>query len=494
MTYSLLTQAWIPLVGSDGRRKEASLMEALLEPQRWSGIEGANPVETFGLYRLLLAIVHRAVGPSPHPRTALLETWPHDKLKAYLDQWADYFDLLDPERPFLQVKALSQAKLVSSPWTRLALDRVSGASRMIWDHSIDDRPIPQPIAVIARLLIAHLQFTPGGLVKALRTSAVRAPACSLLLMLPVGDSLQETLSLNLIPQTKERYADDLPAWERPPLTIKELRQPQKAVIDGPAHRYTFLSRAVLLQAEDGMVSTILYAEGLTTGEDTTPEADPMSATVTGKKGPMPLLLNEQKALWRDFPALNGSKGAEAAAVVNHAIEICESLDASRYLYLLAGGILCDQAKILFWRLEQRGLSPNVLRKQNLIAASDRALDLAEDTGRELNKSVYLLCSEWLRRGSEKDPDPKEVRALQASIHANAVFWSRLEAAFWVFIDRLGEAENHSSVLDEWRSNLRSAMESTWEEARCALGFDSRALAAAGSLDHRRRKMLALLKV
>lgn len=493
MTYSLLTEPWIPLIGVDGRRRDASLWEALLEPGRWRGIDGGNPVETLSLYRLLLAIAHRAVGPSVDPRAPLMEAWPQGKLKAYLEQWADQFDLLHPQKPFLQVQALSECQLSPSPWTRLALDRASGAARMIWDHSVDDRPTPQPTAAVARLLIAHLQFTPGGLVKALRTSAVRGPACNLLLMMPLGETLHQTLVLNLDTQSKARYANDLPAWERPPLSIKELQKAQNVVIDGPAHRYTFLSRAVLLLPQDDLVSSILYAEGLTIGEETTPEPDPMAATVIGKKGPMPLLLNELKAFWRDFPALSGSKESTAAAVVNHGIRVREQLADHRRLDLLAGGLLCDQAKILFWRLEQRCLSPMVLRQQNLIAASDRALDLAEETGRELNKAIYLLCSEWLQRGSEKDPDPKDVRALQASIQASAIFWSGLEVPFWVFIDHLGHSDDHSSALDEWRRHLCSAMESTWEHARRTLGFDGRALAAAGSLDHRRRKMLALLK-
>lgn len=493
MSYSLLTETWIPLIGLDGSRQEASLREALLEPQHWQGIDGGSPVETLSLYRLLLAIAHRAVGPSQDPRVRLMEAWPRASLSAYLDQWADHFDLLHPEKPFLQVPALAQAQLTPSPWTRLALERASGAARLIWDHSVDDRPVPQPLAVIARLLIAHLQFTPGGLVKALRTSAVRGPACSLVLMLPLGETLQQTLAFNLITQKSKPFEKDHPAWERPALSLDELKKPANAVINGPAHRYTFLSRSILLLAEKGLVANILYAEGLTIGEELNPEADPMAATVIGKKGLIPLLLNEQKAFWRDFPALNGSKGSEAAAVVNHAIAIRDRQEDDRRLELLAGGLLCDQAKILFWRLEQRRLSPMVLRQRNLIVASERALDLAEETGRELNKAVYLLCNEWLKRGSEKEPDPKDVRALQQSIQAGAVFWGGLESPFWLFIHQLGESGDCESGLSAWRSQLRQAAATSWQHATCALGLDSRALAAAGSLDHRRRKILSLLK-
>lgn len=493
MTYSLLSEPWIPLIDRDGRRQEASLMEALLEPNRWYGLDGANPIETLSLHRLLLAICHRAIGPSSDPRTALLSEWPGSALEAYLGHWSQHFDLFHAETPFLQVSALTNAKLSPSPWTRLALDRATGATRMIWDHSSDDRPGRQPFAVMARLLTAHLQFTPGSLVKALRTSAVRAPACSLLLMLPMGDTLQETLALNLVTQTKQRHAADLPTWERPPLGLEELRQPKDVVIDGPAHRYTLLSRSVLLIPEEGGVSTLLYAEGLKTGEETTPDADPMAATITVKKGRMALLLSEQKAFWRDFQALNGSKGATAAEVVNHAIAMREADDQSRPMDLLAGGMLCDQAKILFWRLEQRRLSPAVLRREALINASDRALELAEEAGAELNKTVYGLCTAWLQRGGENTPDPKDVRALQQSIQAGALFWGSLESAFWVFIRRLSDSDLPEACLTEWREQLRKALRGAWDHATRSLGVDSRALAAAGALEHRQLKILASLK-
>ena len=492
MTFSLITEPWIPLIAVDGSRQEASLRESLLEPHRWRGLDGANPIETLSLYRLLLAICHRAIGPSADPRTSLLSEWPRTALEAYLDRWVNHFDLLHPETPFLQVKALEAATLSPSPLTRLAQDRASGNARMIWDHSIDDRPEPQSLAAVARLLVAHLPFTPGSLVKALRTSAVRGPACSLLLMVPLGKSLQETLALNLLTQTKKRYQQDLPTWERPLLTIKELQHPQDVVLEGPAHRYTFLSRAILLLPDQDGVSTLLYAEGLKTSDGSTPESDPMGATIVGKKGEMALLLSEQKSFWRDFQALNSSKGATAAAVVSHALLVRDAVDDIRCFELLAGGMLCDQAKILFWKLEQRQLSPVVLREQALITASDRALELAEEAGSEFNKSVYGLCKVWLQRGGDKDPDPKDVRSLQDSVQAGALFWGGMEPAFWVFIQRLGDSGDSVACLSAWREQLRQALDAAWDHAKRSLGVDSRALAAAGAMEYRQRKILASL--
>ena len=87
MSFSLLSEPWIPLVSNTGQRQLGSLRDALLEPEKWRGIHGASPIETLSLYRLLLAISHRAIGPDPDPRVALIDSWPRVKLENYLLNW-----------------------------------------------------------------------------------------------------------------------------------------------------------------------------------------------------------------------------------------------------------------------------------------------------------------------------------------------------------------------------------------------------------------------
>ena len=494
MTFSLLTEPWIPLISVDGARREASLSDALLEPERWRAIDSSIPVEILSLHRLLLAIAHRAVGPDPDPRIDLLSTWPRQKIQSYLERWRDHFDLLHPKTPFLQVAALADTQLTPSPWTRLALDRSSGAARLLWDHSVDASPVLLSLGEVARLLVAHLQFAPGGLVKALRTSAVRGPASGLLLLLPVGATLQQNLSLALVPQAKSRYETDLPAWERPQLTVEELRAGKKQVLEGPAHRYTLLSRAVLLQPTGDQLTHLLYAEGVVATDDSSPAADSMAAVIQTKKGPMPLLLSERKALWRDFQALVGSGSATPAATLNHASAIRQELGDRRPIDLLAGGLLPDQAKILLWRLEERRIAPALLNQAGLNHATDRALELAEKAGTGLNKALYALFSEWLAQGSQQKPDPKTVRSLQDSVQASASFWSALEPAFWLLVHDLGRSGDSESALLQWRETLKAAIRDAWQQATTSLGLDGRALAAAGTTSPQIGKLLAGLKV
>jgi hypothetical protein len=69
----------------------------------------------------------------------------------------------------------------------------------------------------------------------------------------------------------------------------------------------------------------------------------------------------------------------------------------------------------------------------------------------------------------------------------------LESPFWVFIQRLGDSDDPEACLREWREQLRNALRGAWDHARSSLGVDSRALAAAGALEHRQQKILASLR-
>lgn len=137
--------------------------------------------------------------------------------------------------------------------------------------------------------------------------------------------------------------------------------------------------------------------------------------------------------------------------------------------------------------------PALLQSKSLIAASNRALELAEQTGSAFNKAVYVLCSSWLQGNSDKSPDPKDIRALQNSIQAGASFWGRLEPAFWSFVHILGTSGDPEAALQEWRQSLTEATRSAWNDAASSLGLDSRAIAAVGQTDHLKGKILATIK-
>ena len=480
MTFSLLREPWIPLLSNDGDHALGSLHDALLRPAEWRGVSTTNPVEALALYRLLLAICHRGIGPGDmEDRAALLEDWPSQKLEDYFEHWAERFDLFHPKHPFLQVAGLESAKLKPIPWTRLAPDRASGSERLLWDHSLHATPEAITPAQAAVALVAHLQFTPSGLIRTLRSSGEQGPACGLLLTLPMGGRLQETLALSLVPQSLDDHRSDLASWEKPAPTIEALKTKMSAteVPMGPADRYTWLSRALLFSPGTS-ITHLFYGAGLASADS--PMPDPMSATVSGKKGPFPLKLREDRAMWRDFHALTVNNISVQPGTVRTAAEIRETKEEYDPIMFLAGGLLPDQAKIVLWRLEEQRISPRLLTVQgDAVAVANRILELAESTGRQMQKALFALCSTWLQNGGERSPAGGDVSNLLKSTQAMSHYWAALEPEFWKLIDRLGQDEDGHQVLEDWCATLRRVVCRGWDQAEGSLGADGRALAATG---------------
>jgi CRISPR system Cascade subunit CasA len=412
----------------------------------------------------------------------LIDDWPRLRIEQYLERWAGRFDLLDEERPFLQVPGLARVdKLELRPWTLLAFERASGNNRTLFDHTVDDNVSGLEPASAVRLLISHLQFTPGGLVRALRTSATRGAACGLLCVAAVARTLQETLALNLLPQSVDDYVGDLAAWESNPPTVDAIAQDVSVVPTGPAQRYTHLSRAVLLTSEDDTITGLRYAEGLSLEESPVP--DPMAAQQRTDDGMRPLLLREERAFWRDLQALISDAQGTPPATIATAIAVRHELGDYTPLELLAGGLLPDKAKVVIWRLEERRISPKLLARDLGAAARLRpALQGAEDTGRALDSAIWDLCRHWLQGMAERSPAKGDIRAQMLQLNGMPRFWQALEPRFWALVDSLSDDADLDAAVHAWAEDLRRTAREAWTVTAGQLGASARALAAVAHAD------------
>lgn len=479
-SFNLIEERWLPVTSLAAEPRLASLRELLREPAAYRGLSTTVPTEFLALHRLLLAICHRAIGPGDlYQRSNLLQAWPSHQIMAYLDRWSERFDLFHPDRPFMQIAALRGVDSLSpKPWTNLAFDRSSGNTKLLFDHSMDDAPGSIDPVQAAQVLLAHLQFVPGGLVKALRTSGTRGAACAFQVVMPLGRNLQETLALSLCPQAKSEHAQDLPPWETEPPEIATLHAPPEMVALGPAQRYTWLSRAVLLQpGTDGTVSSALYAEGLELSESPVP--DPMVAMVTGKDAALhPLYLDVDRAFWRDLYALSGESGSTPPRVIASAIELRAMQDDYSPLELATGGLLPDKAKIVLWRLEERRVSPVLLQAEGVVASRmDAAIQRAQQVGQSLYGALTDLCREWLAQGADRQPAPADVKALMRQLDGLSRYWAGLESRFWALADRLGQGEDPDRCLLDWHLDVRDSARDCWQVVSELLGRDGRSLAA-----------------
>jgi CRISPR system Cascade subunit CasA len=463
--FNLLEEPWIPVLRGE-KVVEVGLREALLRPDL-GPIETPSPLEEAALYRLLLAVLHRALeGPKDLDQALdwLEEGLPEGRLEAYLDRHHDRFYLFHKEAPFLQVADLPDKDPL--PWTKLLPERASGNNPTLFDHSTDQDPPPLAYPGAARALLVHHAFTPGGLLRRLGvTSAKGGPLAGAAAFVAVGRTLRETLLLNLAPYEPQ---GDQALWERPPLRTADLEGYRTAwPLSGVARVYLWPARGVRLLDEGGGVRRVAYGPGVR------PEGvafrDPMVAYRQARGGFLPLRLSVERSFWRDLGALLPGAGGSWPAVLEHAGALEREggglLPTRARLRVL--GQVADQAKILDVRREVYPLPPSLLTPGGL-SDLDFALQRAEKAREGLRGLAYRLARDVLG-----DKDPEELRRFARSLPLEPLYWHGLDLAFPGFLDRLEEGGARAF----WKEALARAVREAWEATRLFVGTEGRHLKA-----------------
>jgi CRISPR system Cascade subunit CasA len=497
--YNLLDEPWLPVRLADGGVAHLGLLEVFQRGGEVVALAETAPPSLVAEYRLLLAIVHRALVRS-------LGTWkdqdrvrwyrhglPVADIEAYLNHWRDRFWLFHAEHPFMQVATLGNAEETRDkrkPWTQISLASANGNAPVVFDHALDSTPsaIDAPAAVAH--LLGFLQFTPGGLVKTLRDADKAGALVNTAAVLPVGETLAQTLCLALhAPPLPGQPQDDLPAWERPALTLAQLRgDPVQA--SGPNDRFTRQSRAVLLEREeDGCVRWLRFAAGLALAED--PHApDPMACYRPGSNGLVRVGFTEGRALWRDLPAMVPApqEGYQAASVMQRAAGLHQVMGRDGQVQsLLVAGVASDQAKLLRWRQEQ------VLLPKALLVDPACALDLrghmalAEAVHQQLRHLATDLVAATLPDPGSKDTRSR-ARDLVESGPLSRSYFAAAERALPSLMDKIA-ADRPEEALTFWHGALRQAAEQAWRRLVALLGMSARALQAEARLGPRLHGLL-----
>src|SRR3954468_13568093 len=103
--YDLLTEPWVPCIDRAGAPVVLGLLDVLRRAHELSEVRDASPLVTYGLDRLLLAIVQDRVVPESkaawvaHYRRGRFDPALIDRLRA---EDGDRFDLFHPTHPFYQ--------------------------------------------------------------------------------------------------------------------------------------------------------------------------------------------------------------------------------------------------------------------------------------------------------------------------------------------------------------------------------------------------------
>lgn len=352
--FDLTIEPWIPVVDLDGGVRELSPVEVVAQAGRLASIGGELPTTGFALTRLLLAVLHRAVG-GPADRTDWRELWeggdlPADDVARYLATWRHRFDLFHPETPFLQVADLVTAKRETSGLEKLIADVPNGHPFFTARAGLGVRRIDP--AEAARWLVHAQAFDPSGIKSgAVGDDRVKggkgypigiAWAGNLGGILLQGATLRDTLLLNLLPYDDYdldlhwgQPSADRPVWERDPLTAapEQPRGVPRHRPNGPADLYTWPSRRIRLAGEAGDVTGVLIANGDPLSVQNRQDLEPMTAwrrsQAQEKKLGWPLVYmprehSVERAFWRGLAALlpaatRSMQGGEGARTLSPAV-------------------------------------------------------------------------------------------------------------------------------------------------------------------------------
>ena len=508
-TYDLLTEPWIPVLRADGSAAQVGLREALLQAHEIQGLTGETPLVVAALYRLLLAVLYRALG------APTLDSWeeiwrqgrfPTEALEAYLERWHARFDLFHPEHPFLQwPDERVQPKSVSALVPHMA----SGNNATLFDHHHAGEEVWLTPAEAARALLVALGFgLAGGMGMAPKDSS-DAPWARGVIFLAEGNTLFETLMFNYLPMHYFEFESD-PIKDRPFWEADNPFEPQRAFPLGITDYLTWPNRGLRLLPEQigtqWRVRKVTMVKGLRLGRA---DLDPYKhylpvENVKARSGWRLLRFQERRSLWRDSvtflrfrdtahraprPLLWMSDLAEEDIIERHA----------RYRLMALGWATgpidteprASGAKIHFYREEHFPLPVDYLVDPDLVEVLSEALNLAETRGRLLAQKLRLLAIYFLYPEMAKPdgcprlvPEQREkVDDLTGHWGRTRAYWASLEIPFWGLLQ--GLPQEGTKALKEWQSAVQREFYHSFEQSVASLGQTPRSLKAAAFAESKR---------
>lgn len=493
-SFNLVDEPWIPvrfIDDADGHQ-ELSLLEIFRRCPEIRRIEYDRPLVVASIHKLLFSIHQRSIRPAENSRKQVERAIYGMKngldivaIEAYLRRYRERFDLFHPEVPAFQVPGIDEQSW-KDPWYRLTAEDGSGNTSALFNPQnramAEDVVSPISPGSAARLLIAHQQYTLGGLIKRVTTSSQAASSASSACFIVEGERLLDTILLNSFSQVADVHVADLALWEMPPVQRVDIESQNIRSPRGVVNTWTWLSRAILLVPEEGdghiQVRHMYYAPGLPYAS--VPIKDPLTAYRKLKDGSdMPLRVQIDKAIWRNCNTFlpHSSDGSQAPYVVEHLFNLYLSMDSTN-----------GHHSPLKWAIRVLGQSNNKSKVDLVLdeayAVGDRMLSTEgscakdlflaiEHVGNALQQSLISFGTKVLASDTMK-ADPERVRQFAESTGALTRFWWEMNDVFKTYIAGSGTDDDllrcQQVILDSARTILRQAIESQGMNRRMLTGI------------------------
>lgn len=475
--FNLIDDAWMPVRTVEGARV-ASLREVLTAPEAFVGLDYDEVDEFFALLRLLTTIVNRALDG---PRTA--DDWAEiayedgyevAAIQAYLNEWKHRFELLDPERPFLQFPELAGEKDAAS-LSVLLPSISSGNAITLFSHASEHDALALTPARAARALV-HVVLNGRGSLKGGEYGVFGSRVAVL------GSDLKETIVGNLPRHRGEE--DGIPVWERSERRVLP-EKPTKAtdVARGLLDLSTWQWRAVLLRCSgNGLVTSCVYGHGpRPAGEEPRDPArwyDPQKEDALAKDPSLPPWRDHRmraaREPWRDADALVAALARDETAGV--LAWTASHREADEFDVLVGGPIVELKGSWVLTGMRQANLPiPKALlvddKLRSRVAA---AIEHATAVARALWGAVHVLARELVRTSSDVDPSKRRADEVARTLQAEPRFWAALPTAFERFLRHVADGQ----AMVDWKAQVDAEARRALDEVMSGLADSPRALRAA----------------
>ena len=281
-SFNLVDEPWIRVRTLTDEVYELSLRGVFSRAHELKGLENDLPTQDFALLRLLEAVLERSVVPMfddyDYPFELWGELWskgelPHKAIDEYLDAWKVRFDLLDEERPFMQVAKLRATNGSISEVKKIMADCPDGLP--LFALKSGEGADSLTLSEAARWVVHTHAFDTSGI----KTGVVGDKGVKGGKSYPIGtgwaggiggvylegDNLARTLLLNLClcadcEKEPDEFLDedlDLPVWERSPSKPGDSGHAP----GGYADIYTWQSRRMLVHWNGSVVDGIVLTNG-----------------------------------------------------------------------------------------------------------------------------------------------------------------------------------------------------------------------------------------
>jgi CRISPR system Cascade subunit CasA len=506
----------------DGRFRVVGLAEVLASSHVFAEIVDESPLVMAALHRLLLAILHRNLGPRGP------ETWGNlwkqgrfpEVLEAYWMKWESHFNLFDETYPFYQSASIGMNDEPRTVGT-LEFHRASGNNATLADHTTDERSPVMTSAEAARALVAHQAFALGGTVGYLKSRekdadkrASDSPSARGAVCLLQGANLFETLMLNLVEYDPAVHPMDLPCWERDPSQGRGERTP-----DGRVDLFTWQSRRSRLfgsQSSDGsiQVDRVKLVPGFHVPllwnpfKDESLQSFVLLAEAKPDQRPwFQYRITSERAVWRNSSAIiHGIKGQKRQELQPLNLTWIAQLvwdgelPAGFPCRLEVAGFATHQQKVEVWRRERLPVTAGLLRDPRCQESLRSSLQHADDTAYALSTATKRLAAEILSPGNFEKADPRRVEQLVSSLGSEIQYWSSLSTPFYEFLESLGRCQGMTDEkardsaanvgFEAWKRTVRHAALDAFTQVSSGVAQNVRGLRAQAIAETELRRRLA----